>query len=211
MTSAVAGYLTPVPPPPDYDTAFDDFFHDVIAGVTGLDNKLVRPRWQADPPTMPKRDVTWVGFGVSGDTRSDVNAYESIGTVIRHEEVTVLCSFYGPQANGYAALLRDGLALGQNRFALDQNNVGLIEAIGPRTFAELVKEVWIRRADLAIRLRREIRREYAILSVLWAHGAVVTETPELDFDFEAGADAPLVPQLDYSSPDGAIYAMAVGT
>ena len=211
MTSAVAGYLTPTPPPPDYDEAFDDFFHDVIAGVTGLDGKLVRPRWQPDPPTIPKRDLTWVGFGVSGETVPDTFAYESVGTVIRHEVVTILCSFYGPQASGYATLLRDGLALGQNRFALDVENVGLIEAIGPRSFAELVKEVWIRRADLAIRVRREIRREYAILSVVRAHGSVKTEVEPLDFDFEAGADAPLVPQLDYSSPDGAIYLVAVGT
>lgn len=207
MTSAVAGYLTPVAPFPKYDQAFDDFFHDVIAGVTGLDNKLVRPRWQKNPPSIPDFDANWCGFGC-GETRADTFAYEAVGQVIRHEEVDILCSFYGPNADGYAALLRDGLALSQNRFALDANAVGLIEAIGPRSFGEQVKEQWITRADLVVRVRRQIGRQYEILSVVSAHGDIHTDTPGLnDLYFEVNLGDP---QLDYSEPDGAVYAMAVG-
>lgn len=209
MTSAIAGYLTPTAPFPDYDTAFDDFFHDVIVGVTGIPNELVRPRWQMNPPTIPNFDTDWVGFG-AGDAEADAFAYEAVGTVIRHEIVPIICSFYGPNASGLAALLRDGLALSQNRFALDMNSVGIVEAIGPRSFGELVKEQMIRRSDLRLIVKRQIRREYRILSVLSAHGDVHTGNPALDFSFEAGVGTPPVSQLDYSDPDGGIYAMAVG-
>lgn len=209
MTSAVAGYLTPVITTQEYDNAFDDFFHGVIVGVTALDKNLVRPRWQEDPPTLPQRTVTWVGFGVVGDAVPDTFAYEAVDKIVRHEVATVLCTFYGPLANTYAALLRDGLALSQNRWELDRENIGLIEAIGPRTFAESIKDTWVRRADLSIRLRREVGRKYEILSLLSAHGIVHTDAEPLDFEFGTGGNV-LVPQLDYSKPDGAVYAMAVG-
>jgi hypothetical protein len=52
--SRTAGYLGPRDTPQQLvDGAWDDFLHDVIAGTTGLDPTLVRPRWQSEPPNIP--------------------------------------------------------------------------------------------------------------------------------------------------------------
>lgn len=64
-TSATGGYLLPEQSPaPLEGDALDDFFHDIVAGITGLDTNLVRPRWQETPPPAPKRGTNWAAVGV---------------------------------------------------------------------------------------------------------------------------------------------------
>jgi hypothetical protein len=178
--SDVAGYLSPAGVDPIDDAELDDFLGDVIAAITGLDrNELVRPRWQEDPPALPSRAVTWCGVGVMS-SRSDVNAYTETAQdgltteFTRHASLTILASFYGPQAGRMAGLLQDGLQVDQNQAALLGAGFASIETIGPVNTSELIKEKWLPREDVTWIVRREIRRTYPVLSLLSANGELVT-------------------------------------
>jgi hypothetical protein len=189
MPSNVAGYLLPAnTPAPLEDDALDDFLGDVVAGITGLDrDTLVRPRWQPDPPNMPDRSVTWAAVGVV-DHDPDTYAYTGLladGTsqdLIRHETLTIVVTFYGPNSGTVGTQFRDGLMVDQNREALMTAGFGLIDTSGPTKAPELIKEQWYQRSDITWMTRREIRRNYPILSLLSAHGTIYTDHLTVPFD-----------------------------
>lgn len=81
-------------------------------------------------------------------------------------------SFYGPNSHRYAGILRDGLSIAQNREPLQLRDMGLVDVGAVVSVPSLVQQRWIRGADLTIRVRREITREYAILNLNSAQGAI---------------------------------------
>jgi hypothetical protein len=136
--STEAGYLGPTTETLDGDP-WDDFLHDTIAGITGFDGTLVRPRWQPQPPTTPARTVDWCAFGVmsvAADFEPWINHYSDpppgFDPMQRMERQTVLVSFYGPNAQANAGILRDGIYVDQNRALFRENAVGIIE-VSPLT------------------------------------------------------------------------------
>ncbi|MBN3848626.1 hypothetical protein G3N58_17615 [Paraburkholderia sp. Ac-20342] len=180
--STVAGYLQPVGTSPPEDANLDSIFQQLVVGLTGLPGSMVRPRWQATVPKQPDPSTNWCAVGITG-IEHDANAYEQhnpagsgTDTVIRHEILTVLCSFYGPAALNYAAQTRDGMYVAQNNATLDPYEMGLVEVGSIVTAPELVNQQWIRRFDLNLRIRRRIVRTYQILTVLSAHATASSET-----------------------------------
>lgn len=177
MPSNIAGYLDPdATPAPPVDDPFEDFIHDVLVGLSGIADELVRPRFQGEPPTQPGRTVDWVSFGLAAtqaDTyaanvhiNADAENPEGADTFQRHETVNILVSCYGPNAQGYATLIRDSLQVEQNRAVLTANGVGLQETTEIINAPVLAKEKWLRRYDFTIIVRRCIDREYGVLSIL---------------------------------------------
>jgi len=184
--SRFAGYLGPVNPPPPpspgtppdgplTDDLWENFLHDLIAGVTGLDNTLVRPRWQTEPPLRPDIGVNWVAFGVT-NTQADyapvfyhiddgVVGYDALQQM---EEHTIMCSFYGPAGEKYCSYFQRGLWVDQNQASMRANAVGLVSVGGQTRAAELVKERWWPRTDVQFILRREVRYNYNVLNLLQA-------------------------------------------
>ncbi|WP_066922890.1 hypothetical protein [Methylobacterium sp. CCH5-D2] len=186
-TSASGGYLAPVGPQPTQDDAFEDQIQAAIAGITGLPGDLVRPRWQAEPPPQPPADADWAALGVT-EVTPDANAYvrhDSRGDgsdhLRRHESVEILVSFYGPNAWGYAARLRDGLAIPQNREALYRANMALADIGKAIAAPALTNGQWVRRIDLSLRVRRQIDRTYSVLNLVAASGVVRTGHAALPF------------------------------
>jgi hypothetical protein len=189
-TSASGGYLLPAAAPaPVEGDAFEDFLHDVIQGITGMDATLIRPRWQDEPPNMPQASNTWCAFGIASWI-PDTYAIEELdpagdGSVnlIRHETDELLASFYGPDAQRYASYLRDGLQVSQNRAALVAAGVGLVRTGNVVQVPSLVKERWQRRVDLPITVRRQILRNYPVMylltanAILYGEGAPLITTP----------------------------------
>jgi hypothetical protein len=182
--SRTPGFLGPNPSPhPLDDENWEDFLHDVIAGVTGLDPTLVRPRWQLEPPNMPDFHTDWVAFGVT-DTQIDfapaiihIDEGEGRDLLQEHEMDTVLCSFYGPNAMRYCSYLRRGLFIWQNRAMLRANAVGLVE-VGTFTHApELIREQWHNRIDTSVVMRREIRYDYNVRNIVRAQVDMNTNPP----------------------------------
>jgi hypothetical protein len=171
-----------IAPDPAVDPAFDDpivdILHDLVAGVTGFDGALVFPRWQTDPPNHPDITVDWAAVGVMTKT-TDWQAFvrhrnigEGIDELQRFEILTVLCTFYGPNAEKYAEMLRDGLHIWQNYSTLCSLGYGLVSLEDTVTAPELFRERWISRCDVNMILRREILRQYPVRSIVSAPGEI---------------------------------------
>lgn len=177
--SAHAGYLRPTSAAPLYDAEFENWLQAIFIGLTGLDETLVRPSFQEEPPDSPERDQNWLAFFVR-DIDPDVNAVERhTGTgsseMQRHQTVEVLISSYGPNACANLALLSDGLQIEQNRTVFQQNAVGLQEATRMTRAPSLAKDKWRDRWDMTLTIRRQIRRTYTIFNLASAVGVLNSE------------------------------------
>ena len=171
--SSTAGYLQPASSPaPLEGNTLQDFFHDWIMGITGLAATNIFPRWQPEPPNLPADTVDWLAFGIT-KREADTNAAElhspsgtGYNIIVRQEILSILVSVYGPNADSTAEVLREGMQLAQNRETLSLADMGLIECGDIVIAPEIVKEKWMYRLDLTFRIRRQITRQYSILSML---------------------------------------------
>lgn len=174
--SSTGGYLQPAAAPlPVEDAALEDVLQAMVAGITGLDGSLVRPRWQPVMPKQPEPSVNWCAIGVTTLTPEPGTAQvlhddtiDGHDTLIRHEDMELLASFYGPQAQSYACMLRDGLQIAQNREAIAQSGIAFISTGQLLAVPELYNQQWIRRYDLTVQLRRVINRTYGVLNIVSA-------------------------------------------
>lgn len=183
-TSATGGYLFPAAPALE-DDGLEDFLHDVIVGITSLSSDMVRPRWQPEPPDIPDETAYWCAFGVLRQ-ESDFNPYirhapggNGNDQLERHENLEVLCSFYGPttMARLYAEYWRDGLQIPQNNEQLQIAKWGLISTGDIIPAPTLVKDRWMYRSDITVRFRRLITNTYPILNLLSANFQLITDVP----------------------------------
>lgn len=201
--STSAGYLGPeASPQPVFDDDWDDFLHDVIAGVSGIDPTFVRPKWQPEPPDLPDFRNNWIAFGVT-NIRTDFEpwvAHDYTGDgelghdlLYENEINTVLCSIYGPNADRTFAYLRRGLYIEQNRALLRANSVGLVELTEPVRAPELIKQQWVNRFDTNVIFRRAINFVYAVRSLVQAKGTIYANDPLTTRVVEAPIDTGIVP------------------
>lgn len=176
-SSETGGYL-----PPDFaaglpeDTSLEDVFQLVLVALTGLPGQLVRPAWQPVLPKQPEPDITWCAFGVTvaaGDANPAMlhlpADHQGAGAdlLLRHELLTLFCSFYGPAAQKMASMLRDSLAVSQNNATLQAAcSIGLRQTGQITAVPELVNQQWLRRYDLPVIFSRQISRRYPISTLL---------------------------------------------
>ena len=172
-TSATGGYLPPEPSPGVLDDeTLEDVFQALIVSITGLPGQSVRPRWQPEQTNIPPFNETWAAIGIT-DRAADTFAYvghrpddDGRDVVFRSEELTLLCSFYGPKANSTASRLRDGLSVAQNREALGLLGIAVVSAGDQITVPALINNRWHHAIDMAIFFRRGIVRNYQVLNLL---------------------------------------------
>jgi len=181
--SSTGGYLQPaVTSPPLEDDALTAIFQQMIVGITALPGNMVRPRWQPNPPKQPEPTVNWCALGIAVQTLDDGPAIIHNGagngsdTYIRHEQIDVLASFYGPNAMQNAQLLSDGLAIPQNLEQLKAQDMNSVDTGQIRAAPDLINEQWVRRYDLELTFRRKITRTFPILNILTAQGTFQTPT-----------------------------------
>jgi len=181
-TSATGGYLSPaVVSPPLEDEEIDKLLQGMVKGITGLAGDLVRPRWQPNPPKQPEPSVNWCAIGVTVTEPDAGPSIEHDGTgdgqdnLQRHEDIELACTFYGPLGKSYAALLRDGLSIPQNTAVLRAQGMGLIECGAARSVPELVNQQWIKRYDMPVKLRRQVKRSYPVLNLLSADPQLISD------------------------------------
>lgn len=193
-TSATGGYLADVTPPAE-GVALRRFIGELLRGVTGLPGDLVRPSWQENPPPIPAYGTDWLAYGVTArrvEAGEPWQAEKTDGTgsaLRRHEMLDVQLTAYGNNAEAILAALRDGLDVAQNREQLFLASVTVAD-FGQIVHApELVNERWWNRADAILTLRREVRREYPILTFWAALGDITAQgaaTIPQDFDSRKG-------------------------
>lgn len=167
--STEVGYLRPSASP-DYDDPLENLFWSVIVGMTGLDGELVRPRWQVEAANMPDFGTNWAAFGVSlgarmwdaYQTHDPTIGSEGANVVEGSERIDVLFSFYGPNRQHYLSLLRDGMSVTQNRDEMSAAKVKFQEFSQPTNLPVLLKNTWVKRADLPGVFNRWVRRVYPI-------------------------------------------------
>lgn len=173
-TSATGGYLTQVSGPID-GLDLRRFIGTVISGISGLPPEYVRPAWQPNPPPIPGIDVDWIAFGIT-NRRADNDPYQRedglTTTMIRHEELDILITCYGPDCLQLAAELRDGTDLTQNNESLLLAGMAIVDLSDITHAPELINERFFDRADMTMTIRREIRREYRILTFVAANGII---------------------------------------
>lgn len=173
--SATGGYIVPVAPAPLDDAALEDLFHDVIQGLLGFtDGKLIRPRFQPNPPNMPGFDEDWVSFSITPERR-DFSPYlrhtpednDGAGSTTSEQDqrFTMLLSFYGPNAGMYQGLFEDGIKIEQNREALDAAGIAWQGNGDSFRLPALMKERWVNRLDQRAYFSRRIIRTYPVLSL----------------------------------------------
>lgn len=176
-TSATGGPLLPaVAPAPLEGLTLNEFLQGLVAGITGLDGTLVRPRYQTEPSNIPQAFTAWCAVG-SQVRRRESQAYvvhnpdgDGSDHLQRQEQLDVLCSFYDTgssgEADSLAAVLMDGLAIEQNRTPLFLEGMGLVAAPSEATAVpSLMKQRWLYRVDTMFQINRKVKRTYAILSL----------------------------------------------
>lgn len=146
--------------------ALEDLFQASLAGITGIAPELVRPRWQMEPPNVPDFSETWLAFGVTempADKYAHLRQVDEFTTELQEsQDLVVLCSFYGPQAQAMASRLRDGLQIQDNRAALAAQNIKFVEVSRAVQVPALMKQTWVKRVDETVRFRRWVLRRYAV-------------------------------------------------
>lgn len=177
-TSATGGYLTQTSASLE-GQALRRFLQSVIVGVTGISASLVRPSWQENPPPIPAIDVDWCGFGIVAQ-RPEKGAYHEqlndSATLLRHEQMEIMCAFYGPNCISYAGILRDGIELvAQNREQLFLNGMDVFGFSDVTHAPELVNDRYFDRADITMTINREVRRNYNIMHFVGANGSVIAD------------------------------------
>lgn len=168
-----------VPTAPVEDDALDDVLQAMVVGITGLEADLVRPRWQVVTPKQPEPGTNWCSIGVMTSTADTFAVMKHIAGVsitdpagdlsIRHEQLEVLVSFYGPNAKSYLGVLRDGLGVSQNLEAAQASGLYFTGVMEPgRASPEFINQQWVRRWDSALTFRRMVARAYLVNNILSA-------------------------------------------
>jgi hypothetical protein len=191
--SSTGGYLVPSgsSPTPLEGQALLRFIQQIIVGITALDGEVVRPYWQTEPPNVPTEGEVWAAFKVS---KRPSDEYPYVGRVTpddqndhlqRHELLEINTSFYdtgstglndtGGLADTYASLLRDGLAIAQNREPLYNAGMGLVRIGDIVAVPVIFKLRWQNRMDFDWAIRREIDRSYPVLTITSVTGEVNTD------------------------------------
>jgi len=193
--SASGGALAPEnTPAPLEGEQLENFLQEWVVAVSGLGPTFVRPRWTPEPANIPDAGEAWCALGIglrSGDAFPYVGhvstppndlgqAGPQYDELQNHELLQLLLSFYdlgaGALADTYAARMRDGCAIAQNREVLTRNGFGLA-AVGQdlAPIPVVFKQRWMYRVDLVILVRRIIVRRYPVLNIESMQG---TLTPD---------------------------------
>jgi hypothetical protein len=187
--SSTGGYVLdrPLPGPPSGEQ-ITAVVQNMVAQLSGLPGVLVRPRWQPFPPTQPAANVTWAAVGI---IKTETDEYPYIahdGTtqlagapgpgadrMQRHATVTIMASFYGPDAEDAAGSVRDALYIQQNMEPLAVIGAKILSVHDIQRAPEIINQQFIDRVDVSIELRQQIDRVYPILDIASAVAQVNTD------------------------------------
>jgi hypothetical protein len=167
-SSSTIGYLQPIPSSlPLEDIYLQRFLQAIVVGITGMDGRWIFQRVQPDgePANIPNFGVDWAAVGEMNRSR-DTFPFVSENSVSRLEVLTVLCSFYGPNAKKNAEILVMGFGLAQNREFMTTQGYAFVSCDDSITTMDMHHERWVPRVDVQFHLRRAVTYLYNILNLL---------------------------------------------
>ncbi|WOE32175.1 MULTISPECIES: hypothetical protein [unclassified Acinetobacter] len=166
--SATGGYISPSVIVA-HDQNLEDIFQELIVGVTSLTGKFVRPRYQEEPPPMPKVGTDWCAFAVKSIIPDDGPYFQQNAEdmdSIRHEEIELFLSFYGHNGQSLANIFRDGLAIPQNIAQIREHKIKFVGCGDLRTAPDFLNNQYVHRFDVVATFRRKTKRTYAVKTFL---------------------------------------------
>jgi hypothetical protein len=135
---------------------------------------------------MPAFGTDWVAFGIMSTEvdfdpwlGNDPHGNNGLGQLKlqEHQIDTIMCSFYGDNAGQYASFFRRGFFIWQNRAVLRANACGLVEIKSMNHAPELYMNQWVNRIDVDLVLRREVRYNYNVATIIGAQVGIEAEPP----------------------------------
>lgn len=183
--SSQPGFLAPVN---EYG-ALDDlelrrFLQQWVAGVLGIDPRLVRPRWEQEPDNEPSFETTWAAVGPESGMPRKPDTFAFVGQfpdgnsgAIMHEVLDLMVSMYGPNCQRLATRFAMGVQLGQNRQALALKGFGFIAYEEQRVMPVHRGTRWLNGVDIPFSLRRRVQASYNVLPLLGAGVDLITDVP----------------------------------
>ena len=150
----------------------ENFLQQLVAGVAGLEETLVRPRWQPQPPNLPDKALNWAASGITKWHELGYAAVQHMSEGDGHDEMQrqeafdLLVTFYGPLCATYASNLIDGFNIWQNRSRLKRIGLNYTGHGDVMRVPELIKNEWIDRCDVTLSWTRMIVRDYPVLNLL---------------------------------------------
>jgi len=177
-TSATGGYILEVPPHPPTGRDVTLALQQAVVNLTGLPGTLVRPRWQISPPAQPPAEVSWAAIGTTHLEADDypVIIHDGSAQLVgapgpgvdrmqRHVSVTIVVTFYGPEAEDLAGAFRDAMYVQQNWEPLHILGLNMREVHDLARAPELVNQQWIDRIDIRLEMRGQLNRVYPVLNI----------------------------------------------
>lgn len=185
-TSRVNDYLTPFGTSPPYDADLEDILQWWATKITGLDAKLVRPRWQEKPPRQPPASVTWCAIGplntytlgtpqITHNGNDITDPDNGTDTLSDQERIDVMTTFYGPLSQQYANRLKKGCRLPQNNDQLMPYSMALSHVDEIRAVPEKRNDQWLKRFDLRIFINRKASETYQVRNLASASFDIIKE------------------------------------
>lgn len=192
-SSQAAGIIPPLTPVADDDELID-LYQPVVAQIAGMDGALVRPRWQdTDTPNQPQYETGWISLGIK-NARDDTYQWEAhvdnggddlgLDVFEYSEEIDLLISCYGPDAQKLSRRLRDGFRIEQNRAPLQALNTDVLFVGNSVVLPMLLHGKWLRRVDLTVMLRRYVSVQYAIRTIVGLPDVMLEDSATSTIDNE---------------------------
>lgn len=175
-TSATGGYLVATNESLE-GIPFRRFIGSVLVSISGLPPANVRPAWQTNPPPIPDVDTNWMAFGQT-NRRGNYSTYQRVSDdgnesfQLQQEECDFALTVYGPDCLEIAGNVRDAFDIQQNQAQLQISGMGVIGITDILHVPELINDRYFDRADMTITIRREIRRNYKVLSFTGVYGTI---------------------------------------
>ena len=174
-TSATGGYLQLTAD--NYDLSH--IIHDFIAGLTALDNTLIRPAYQNNPPTAPSFGANWVAYNIKDVVNDGFSEQRLTGAtfqLIRQSHLNVSVSFYGNDAYTNILQFKNALEITQNYETIRAYGFGFGGSKNIIRVPELHNERWLERYDMIFTLNQNAVFTTAIMSLSASSSLISVKT-----------------------------------
>lgn len=155
-----------------------DALRSFVATACGYDLKDVRKRWVQKPGVRPPIAEDWAAVGITtmeiqgtdaykGTRGEDDNIQSQFTTIVSHQKLHGIATFYGPDCLLYADRFRMAAMTPQNNDYLSQQAGVVFQDIDEtlvRTPEQLLEQ-WVDRVDVRFVLGRRVERVLGIRNI----------------------------------------------